>query len=74
MNIADKRAIKITELTEQLDEDKSIIAHFVWPPDDTVEGRQQFEQWAARFAGCSVPQFRGGLLPRVIGPTTKLRF
>jgi len=56
MNIADQRAIKITELTEQLNEAKSIIARFVWPQDDTTEGQQCFEQKAARFAGVLVPQ------------------
>lgn len=57
MNIAEKRAIRITELIEQLDEAKGIIARFVWPPDDTTEGRQRFVQNAARFAGCAVPEF-----------------
>ena len=58
MNIADKRAIRITELTEQLEEAKAIISRYVWPPDDTVEGRQRFDQRAAKFAGCMVPQFK----------------
>jgi len=57
MNIADKRAIKITELSEELEEAKNIIAGFVWPPDDTEEGRQRHLQKVARFAGCTVPQF-----------------
>lgn len=58
MNISDKRAIRITELTEQLEEAKGIISRFVWPPDDTVDGCQRFQQRAARFAGCTVPQFK----------------
>ena len=57
MNKADKRAIRITELTEQLDEAKSIIERFVWPPDCTEEEWQQFKQQAARLAGCTVPQY-----------------
>lgn len=58
MNIADKRAIRITQLTEQLEEAKAIIQQYVWPPDVSVEARQKSEQRAARFAGCTVPAFK----------------
>ena len=57
MNKADKRAIKITELNEELERAKAIIAEFVWPPDATTEQRQDFLQKAAMFAGCSIPHF-----------------
>ena len=60
MNKADKRAIKITELNEELERAKAIIAEFVWPPDDTTKGRQDFLQKAAMFAGCSIPHFVAG--------------
>jgi len=57
MNKADKRAIKITELNEELERAKGIIAEFVWPPDATPEQRQDFVQKAAMFAGCTIPHF-----------------
>ena len=57
MNIADKRAIKITELNEELEQAKGMIAEFVWPPDATPEQRQAFVQKAAMYAGCGVPHF-----------------
>jgi len=60
MNKADRRAIKITELNEELTRAKEIIEKFVWPPDDTAEGRQDFLQKAAMFAGCTIPHFVGG--------------
>lgn len=57
MSKADKRAIKITELNEELERAKAIIAEFVWPPDATAEQRQAFVQSAAHFAGCSIPHY-----------------
>jgi len=59
MNLIDKRAIKIVQLQEELEEAKKIITDFVWPSDGTKESRQRFEQKAARFAGCTVPIFDG---------------
>jgi hypothetical protein len=59
MNLIDKRAIKIVQLQEELEEAKKIITDFVWPGDGTKESRQRFEQKAARFAGCTVPIFGG---------------
>ena len=58
--IADKRAIKITELSEELEEAKKIIAGLVWPSEDTKEGRQRHLQRVARFAGCAIPKFDQG--------------
>jgi len=54
-SLVDKRARKICELMEELDEAKEIIEKFVWPPDATPEQRRKFEQRAAYFAGCAVP-------------------
>lgn len=59
MNLIDKRAIKIVQLQEELEEAKKIITEFVWPGDGGKESRQRFEQKAARFAGCTVPIFDG---------------
>lgn len=58
MTLLEKRAIKITELQEQLEEAKNIIARFVWPSDCTTESNQKFKQHAARFAGCEIPQYK----------------
>lgn len=58
MSLLEKRAIRITELTEELEEAKQIIWEFVWAPDYTTEGRQKFIQRAAKFAGCTVPLFK----------------
>lgn len=57
MNKLDKRAIKITELGEQLEEAKRIIHDFVWPPDSTREDVQRHMRIAAQFCGCKVPDF-----------------
>jgi len=59
MNLLDKRAIKIVQLQEELEEAKRIITEFVWPGDGTKESNQRFQQKAARFAGCTVPIFDG---------------
>ena len=59
MNLSDKRAIKIVQLQEELEEAKRIITEFVWPGDGIKESRQRFEQKAARFAGCTAPIFDG---------------
>jgi len=59
MNLIDKRAIKIVQLQEELEEAKRIITELVWPGDSTRESHQRFEQKAARFAGCTVPTFDG---------------
>ena len=59
MNLIDKRAIKIVQLQEELEEAKRIITEFVWPGDGTKESHQRFQQKAARFAGCTVPIFDG---------------
>lgn len=59
MNLSDKRAIKIVQLQEELEEARKIITDFVWPGDSTKESRQHFEQKAARFAGCTIPTFDG---------------
>lgn len=59
MNLIDKRAIKIVQLQEELEEAKKIITEFVWPGDSTKESSQRFKQKAARFAGCTVPIFDG---------------
>ena len=59
MNLIDKRAIKIVQLQEELEEAKRIITEFVWPGDGTKESNQRFQQKAARFAGCTVPIFDG---------------
>lgn len=57
MNISERRAIRITELTEQLEVAKKIIEEFVWPSDCDVASRQKAMKDAARFAGCPVPQY-----------------
>ena len=57
MTNADRRAIKITKLTEELDMAKHIIGEFVWPPDATPEQRRCFIQTSARFSGCVIPQY-----------------
>jgi hypothetical protein len=59
MNLINKRAIKIVQLQEELEEAKQIITEFVWPGDGTKESHQRFQQKAARFAGCTVPIFDG---------------
>jgi hypothetical protein len=53
--LLEKRAIKITELTEELDEAKHIIQNFVWPEDCDEAGRRRFIAKAARFAGTTEP-------------------
>jgi hypothetical protein len=60
MNKAEKRAIKIIELQEELEQAKAIIEGFVWPPDATREQRESAIKHAARFAGCVVPLFDDG--------------
>ena len=56
MHIANKRAIKIVELQEELEKAKKIITEFIWPSDMAEEQRYEFEADAARVAGCSVPK------------------
>ncbi|MFW5803745.1 MAG: hypothetical protein ACOCWG_00775 [bacterium] len=58
MQLSDKRAIKIVELQEQLDEAKKIIEEFVWPSDATSGQRRRFSHRAALFAGCQIPQYK----------------
>jgi len=53
---AHKRAIKIVELQEELEEAKNIIGEFVWPSDATEEQHHAFRVRAAHFAGVSIPQ------------------
>jgi len=53
--LLEKRAIKITELTEELEEAKRIIRNFVWPEDCEEAGRRRFIAKAARFAGTTEP-------------------
>ena len=53
--LLEKRAIKITELTEELEEAKRIIRDFVWPGDCDEAGRRRFITKAARFAGATEP-------------------
>jgi hypothetical protein len=60
MTKLEKRAIKITELSEELEEAKNIIREFVWPSDCNIEQYQKFQQRAARFAGTTVPIFKNG--------------
>jgi len=57
MTKTDKRAVKIVELLEELEEAKKIISNLVWPPDATTEQHQAFIVRAAHFAGCSIPQY-----------------
>lgn len=57
MSLADRRAIKITQLTEKIEEANSIIREFVWPSDCDEKGRNTFMIRAAKFAGCQVPVF-----------------
>jgi len=57
LSLIDRRAIKITQLSEDLEEAKGIIAEFVWPPDSTEEQRRKMTIRAARFAGCEIPIF-----------------
>ena len=58
MSLSDQRAIKITELNEQLDEAREIIDKFVWPPDRDKRSQELFLIKAARFSGCTVPTFK----------------
>ena len=60
MTKAETRAVKIVELQEELDAAKRIIGEFVWPGDSTPEQRQEFVQRSARFAGLTVPVYKGG--------------
>jgi hypothetical protein len=57
MNLIDKRAIKIVELQEKLEEANKIIQNFVWPSDYTKEEHQRFLKQAAKFIGGPVPIF-----------------
>jgi hypothetical protein len=47
----EKRAIKIVELQEELEEAKEIIYNFVFPSDSTEQTHQAFLKKAARFIG-----------------------
>jgi hypothetical protein len=59
----EKRAIKIVELQEELEEAKGIITKLLWPEDGTKEAKQKFEQKAARFVGSLIsrPNLSEGL-------------
>ncbi len=57
MTLADKRALRIVNLQEEIEEAKKIIKEFVWPGDATEEQRRAYKQRAARFAGITVPQY-----------------
>ena len=65
--LLEKRAIKITELTEELEEAKRIIRDFVWPGDCDEAGRRRFIAKAARFAGATEPVWsdQNEVLPNV---------
>lgn len=55
MDVKDKRAIRIVELAEQLEEAKKIISRLLWPCDTTLEEQKCFERRAADFVGnCNV--------------------
>ena len=56
--LIDKRAIKIVELQEELEQAKNIIGKFVWPPDATLKQRQIFKVNAAHFAEVSIPRYK----------------
>ena len=60
-----KRAIKIVELSEELDQAKKIITEFVWPSDMDEKQRQRYLIKCAKFAGCSIPKF-GNSLPEQV--------
>ena len=57
MTLLEKRAIKITELYEELSEARKIISEFVWPGDGSLESHQKFLKKAAKFANCQIPSF-----------------
>lgn len=57
MNLIDKRAIKITELSEELEEAKKIISSFIWPSDMDDASRKKHIVKCAKFAGCTIPVF-----------------
>jgi hypothetical protein len=60
---ADKRAVRIVELEEELDEAKRIISTLIEPPDPEDRPTHEtvkFRQYAARFAGCKIPQTDSG--------------
>lgn len=50
----EKRAIKIVELQEELEEAKHIIHEFIYPSDSTEQSRQAFLKKAARFIGTEI--------------------
>lgn len=57
MTLLEKRALKIVQLQEELEEAKRIISQFVWPPDGDTKSNQKFQINAAKFAGCTIPVF-----------------
>lgn len=63
----EKRAIKIVELQEELEEAKRIITEFIWPGDCTKETHQKFLKKAARFVGSTIsfPDFSEGLTDQI---------
>lgn len=51
---AEKRAIKIVELQEELEEAREIIHEFVFPSDSTEQTHQAFLKKAAKFIGTQI--------------------
>ena len=57
ITLLEKRAIKIVELQEQLEEAKTIIKRFIYPVDCCAQEDRWFKQQAAKFAGCESPNY-----------------
>ena len=57
ISLIDQRAIKITELNEELEKGREIIKKFVWPPDYDKRMHEAFIIKSAHFAGCQIPVF-----------------
>lgn len=67
LSLADRRALQIVQLQEELATARNIITGFVWPSDTDKEGSQRFQRRAARFAGCTVPEFKASESERAPG-------